>query len=281
VKLVRPASVADAVAALEEPGSIAYAGGIEVLLALRSGALDGKTLVDTKRIAGATGVSGSAAEVRVGPATRHHDIAADPLVRRHLPVLAAACGRLGTVRVRMQGTLGGNLAYGLLHTDPGTAAVLYGGTITLTGPAGQRSVDVDRFWLGRGRVDRLPEEVIVDIRLRPLGPGWVSAHERIAVLHRPPTVIVSLAARVEHGRIREFRIAVGGVGDGPQRLAAVEAALADCDGIDIGVAARDGTADLRPASDLLGSADYKRRAVAALVKRAAERIWSAAGKEAA
>jgi carbon-monoxide dehydrogenase medium subunit len=281
VRLVRPPSVADAVAALTEPGSIAYAGGVEVLLGLRSGAVGGNTLVDTKRIAGAVGVSGSADEVRIGPATRHYDVAADPLVRRHLPLLAAACGRLGTVRVRMQGTIGGNLAHGMPHTDPGTAAVIHGGTITLAGPDGLRSVDIERFWTGPGQVDRQPGEIIVDVRLRSFGPGWVWAHERIVMLHRPPTVIVSLAARVEHGQIRECRIALGGIGDGPCRLPAVEVALTGCRLDDIAAAALDGTAGLRATSDLLGSADYKRCAVAALVRRAAARAWSAAVEEGA
>ncbi len=279
MRLVRPTSVADAVAVLAEPGAIVYAGGIEVMLALRSGAMRGDTLVDTKRIGGAAGVTGGAAEVHIGPATRHHDLAGDPLVRRHLPLLAAACGRVGTTRVRMQGTLGGNLAHGFPHTDPGTAALVYGGTVTLAGPSGSRTVDLGEFWLGLGRVARQPVELIADIALRPHGAGWSIAHERVEVLHRPPTVIISFAARMVGDRIRECRVAAGGIGDRPRRLVAMEGALAGCAAAEIETAVVDGAADLQPVSDLLGSADFKRRAVAGLVRRAAVRVCTAASRE--
>jgi len=221
--LCRPRCIEDAVAALQAGGDgvVAYAGGLEVLFALRAGTLSAHALVDTKHIEGATGVCRDGGEIRVGPATRHHHIATDPIVRAELPLLAAACASLGTTRIRMQGTIGGNLAAGLAPTDPGTAALVHTAVVELVGPSGRRRVPIGN-WYEQSRVDRCPDELVESIRLTPLGPEWATVHDRVEWLHRPPAAIVSVAARVEDGRIVECRIAAGGV---PTRLSAVESAL--------------------------------------------------------
>ena len=277
MKLLRPRTVAEAVAAIaasERP--ILYAGGIEVLMALRSGAIAGDTLIDTKRIDGAVGVCHADALIRIGPATRHHAVAGDPLIRAHLPLLAAACAQLGTTRIRMQGTLGGNFANGHQHTDPGTAAMVYGGHLRLMGAAGVREVALAEFWRGPGVVARTPDELVESIHLRPLPEGWTVVHERVEVLHRPPTAVVSVAAHLIGDQVSSCRIAAGAVARTPMRLPVVEDVIVGCDASCVAAAIADCSALVADAidaeSDALGSASFKVDLVVGLIQRAMSQL---------
>src|SRR5439155_12672217 len=149
--LYRPSTVAEALDCVDDAdpaGSRFYAGGLETVFALRTEALECSRLIDTKRIAGASGVSRENGHVRVGPATTHYAIANDRTVQENLPLLGNACSRLGTLPIRTRGTIGGNFGYGHQHSDPGTAAMLYGGSVNLVSSAGRRIVPIQECWLG-------------------------------------------------------------------------------------------------------------------------------------
>lgn len=285
--LLRPTTVAEALDCVDESdpaGSRFYAGGIETVFGLRMHTLECRRLIDTKRIRGATGVSRANATIRLGPATTHFAIAADATIRAQLPLLGQACTDLGTLPIRTRGTIGGNFAYGHQHTDPGTAATLYGGALTLVSRAGRRVVPVDRFWLGPNAVDCRPGELIASIELTPLGPGWIGVHDRVEDLHRPPTAIVSLAVRLdERAAIAECRLAVGAVPPRPMRLAEIERSL---EGSTLERVREAPSLELeqqleplvQAETDVLGSADFKLALLSGLIRRAADRLSSRVGR---
>src|SRR4051812_23070725 len=137
----RPATVSEALDCVDDAdpaGSRFYAGGVETGFALRTNAIDCRRLIDTKRIEGAASISRTERRVVIGPATTHHTIGLDATIEETLPLLGEACRRLGTLPIRTQGTIGGNFAYGHQHTDPGTAAMLYGGSVNLVSRSGHR-----------------------------------------------------------------------------------------------------------------------------------------------
>jgi aerobic carbon-monoxide dehydrogenase medium subunit len=275
MRLLRPATITDAVHHLtsDRDGALLYAGGVEVALGLRSGGRTCTSLIDTKRIAGSYGISVFGDEVRVGPATTHNMIASNPLIAAELPLLGEACGHLGTVRIRTQGTIGGNFAFAHPHTDPGTAAQLYSGFVDLVSGSGPRSVSIEDFWIAPYTSACGRDEIIESIRLRPLGSGWITVHERLETVHRPPTAIACLAARIADERMLECRIAVGAVPPRPLRLRSLEMSLAgvpvdDIDSV-IAKAIPDVAQDVSAQSDLLGSADFKVAVLTGLIRRAA------------
>ena len=57
---------------------------------------------------------GGTIELVVGALVRHADLARDPLVREHVPMLAHAASTIGHYAIRQRGTIGGSLA----HADP-------------------------------------------------------------------------------------------------------------------------------------------------------------------
>lgn len=277
--LHRPTTVAEALDCIDpsDPaGSRFYAGGIETVFGLRMQTLDCRRLIDTKRIRGAIGVSRADGAIRLGPATTHYAIAGDATVRAELPLLGDACSELGTLPIRTRGTIGGNFGYGHQHTDAGTAATLYGGSLTMVSGAGGRVVPIDRFWLGPNQVDCRPGELIESIEIEPLGPGWIGVHDRVEELHRPPTAIVSLAVRLDGGAtIAECRLAVGAVPPRPLRLREVERSFegSTLEGVrDTATLEQQLERLVLAETDVLGSADFKLALLAGLIRRAADRL---------
>lgn len=283
--LYRPSTVAEAldcVDAADAAGSRFYAGGIETVFGLRMQALECRRLIDTKRIRGAIGVSRENGRIRLGPATTHYAISRDGTIQAALPLLGQACSRLGTLPIRTRGTIGGNFAYGHQHTDPGTAATLYGGSLTLASRAGRRVVPIDRFWVGPYEVACRSGELIESIAITPLGPGWIGVHDRVEELHRPPSAIVSMAVRLDDtGTISDCRLAVGAVPPRPMRLSELERSFegSTLEGVHESRSLEEQIEPLVSAeTDSLGSADFKLALLSGLIRRAAYRLSTRVGR---
>jgi xanthine dehydrogenase YagS FAD-binding subunit len=100
VKLLRPPSAEAAVAALGN-GSVAIAGGTEVVPLLRDGLLDADTLVDVRAVV-PRGVDGTT----IGAGTTLAELEVDPQIP---DALREACRLAASPQLRSMGTIGGNL----------------------------------------------------------------------------------------------------------------------------------------------------------------------------
>ena len=100
MELLRPSSAAEAAAALGN-GSVALAGGTEVVPLMRDGLLRVETLVDVAA-AVPRGVEGT----RIGAATRLAELEVDPQIPQ---ALREACSLAASPQLRSMGTVGGNL----------------------------------------------------------------------------------------------------------------------------------------------------------------------------
>ena len=100
MELLRPSSAAEAAAALGN-GSVALAGGTEVVPLMRDGLLQVETLVDVGA-AVPRGVDGT----RIGAATRLAELEVDPQIPQ---ALREACSLAASPQLRSMSTVGGNL----------------------------------------------------------------------------------------------------------------------------------------------------------------------------
>jgi len=117
-RLHRPATVEEALAAaaVAEGRAVYMAGGLDLVARLRAGErvtdlvfLPG--IAELRRISRVNGL------LRVGACVTHHQFESDSVVATTLPEAAPIWRDLGNVRVRMAGTLGGNLLAGRPHYD--------------------------------------------------------------------------------------------------------------------------------------------------------------------
>ena len=262
LQLLQPTTVDEAAGALRdfaERGKI-YAGGAELLLLMRHGLLQSEILVDVKKIGRLHRIARDDGTLSVGACVNHHTLATNLLIREHAPSFAYAESQVANVRVRNQGTLGGNLCFNDPHSDPGTVLLVHNATVTLGGQRGERHLPLNDFFLDVYETALEPDELMLDVRIPPLPSGMTSAYLRLHRFQRP-TLGVAAAVKMNDGTIAESRLAVGCVGPKAQRLAELETKIRGRsinDARRIFAEQKNYLRDLlRPVDDLLGGADYK------------------------
>ncbi len=107
---MRPASIAEAVAAAAEPGAAYLAGGTNLLDLMKGGITRPNRLVDVSRLPGLDRIErlpdGS---VRIGALVRNADLAHDPDFARSYPAIAESLLSGASAQLRNAATVGGNL----------------------------------------------------------------------------------------------------------------------------------------------------------------------------
>lgn len=262
LQLIQPTTVQEASKALVEYGEKAklYAGGAELLLLLRNGLLDAEVLIDVKKIERLKRLDSSNGALRVGACLTHHELASNSLIRERAPAFAYAESQVANVRVRNQGTLGGNLAFNDPHSDPGTVLLVHNASVTIGNERGERRLALDEFFVDMYATALEAGELLMEIEIPPLPAGMSSAYLRLHRYQRP-TLGVAVAARFTTGVIEEARIAVGCIGPKAQRLTDLEAkvkgaTLRDTKRI-IAEEKKYLRGLLQPVDDLLGGGEYK------------------------
>ncbi len=273
LQLVQPTGVIEASQALAQFGEKAriYAGGAELLLLLRHGLLHSEVLIDVKKIARLRQFVIEGNLLHIGACVTHHALATNRLLREYAPALAYAESQLANVRVRHQGTLGGNLCFNDPHSDPGTVLLMHEATVTAGGQRDDRRMPVEQFLTDMYATDLAADELLLDIQVPSLPAGMNSRYLR---LHRQqrPTLGVAVALKTDRSVIEDIRIAVGCIGPQPSRLRQLERKFKGSDVNDANRILAEETRYLRellrPVDDLLGSAAYKLYMARALIGEA-------------
>jgi CO/xanthine dehydrogenase FAD-binding subunit len=109
--LVRASRVDDAVAAHgvdARPGAAYIAGGIDQVNRMQDGAAPDR-LIDISRVYGLRDIWDKGEVLNIGACVSHYRIETDALVAKLAPDLAACWATIGNIRIRMAGTIGGNV----------------------------------------------------------------------------------------------------------------------------------------------------------------------------
>jgi carbon-monoxide dehydrogenase medium subunit len=270
----QPGTVAEAAAlrARLGEGAALYAGGSELLLAMKEGLGAFEHLIDVKTVDGLRGLDvGEDGALAIGATVTHREIEHAPLVRERFPLLAEMTRQVANVRVRAVGTLGGNLCFAEPHSDPPAALLVHGAAVVLEGPRGARRLPLADFLVGPYETALHPDEVLVRVEVPAPPPGAAGAYLKFGMHERPTVGAAVLLVPDGHGAVAEARVAVGCVGPMPARLAGIEAALggARLEALAAGFPpAAEAGEDLDAVSDLHGSAGYKRAMAGVFVERA-------------
>ena len=107
---IRPATVAEAVAAAAVPGSAYLAAGTNLLDLMKGGVVSPKRLIDVSRLSGLDRIERLPdGGMRIGARVRNADLAYDPTYSRLFPSVAEALLSGASAQLRNAATVGGNL----------------------------------------------------------------------------------------------------------------------------------------------------------------------------
>jgi carbon-monoxide dehydrogenase medium subunit len=256
-----------------------YAGGTELLQAMKHGLLRYRHLIDVKgigdlrRLEIVPGPAGGA--LFIGAAVTHRALETAAGVRHHLPALAAVERRVANVRVRTAGTLGGNLCFADPHSDPATFLGVLDAEVILARAAATRTLPLEAFVLDAYATAREPDEVLVAVTVPVPAARDRIGYQRVQ-FHERPTAAVAVRVTVDAAgeRIERARAVAGCVNPAPVALREAEAALAGVrlDRLDdvLQDAAQAARTAVDPVDDLEGPADYKRHLIGVLLRRAVQ-----------
>lgn len=217
--VVRPRSVAEAVAARAAAGEIRFlAGGTDLLPGLRRGLMQANTLVDLSEVADMRGISVDDKGVRIGAGTTIGELAAHPGIALAYPAVAAAALAIAGPTHRAIGTVGGNLCldtrcryynqsepwrtannfcmklegdtcrvapksdrcYAAYSGDLAPTLMVHGAIAEIAGPAGLRHAPLAEMFADDGMVYLTLAPGELLVAVRmPAAPGWRSGYEKI------------------------------------------------------------------------------------------------------
>ena len=289
-RVLRPRSVVEALAALDEAGARPMAGGTDLLLELqRGGPGPPVTVVDLTTIEGFASIDEADGHFRLSGGVRHNQVVQHTgIIETALP-LAQACLEVGSPQLRNRATIAGNLATASPANDTISALMALGATVEIShlvgGEVESRLVRVADFFTGFRQTVLQSGELITAL----LVPKFESNQRGIWVklgLRRAQAISVVHAGMVltfddthqrnsaPSGKVVRASLAMGSVAPTvvqiPEFNAALEGELLT--DASITAAADAASSAVAPISDGRATADYRIDGISTLIKRALSAI---------
>ncbi len=275
----RAGTVAEAIELRRRYGDEAavYAGGTELLMAMKMGVARWPHLIDVKPIAELRIVDATPAALRVGAAVTHWTLERDATVARAIPALARLEANVANVRVRAAGTIGGNLAFAEPHADPPALLMALGASVVLHGSAGARTLPVAQFVTGMYQTALGADEIVTRIEIPLPAKDVRVSYVKFQILERPSVGVAIAAALTERRFVGAPTVVVGAVDEMPRLVATRQLAGEDpSDTRTRDALAEAARAAVSPVADLAGGVDYKRHLVGVFAGRALASLMEAA-----
>jgi xanthine dehydrogenase small subunit len=265
-----PNSIKDCVALRgAHADSILLGGATDLGVERNLGRSDPELVIGLSKISGLSDVSVTEGQAVLGARATWTQIASarkDPL-----PECREILERFGSPQIRNIGTIGGNLANASPIGDFAPLLLVLGAEIELAGPQGSRRVDIADFQPGYKQTAIGAAELITKVFLPLPAKGAALRVYKVSKRRHFDLAIVNAAMLVarEGGRIVDARIALGGVGVVAQRLPRTESFLR---GKPFALEAFRGAGpplrgEIRPISDVRGSAAFRRQLAANLLSK--------------
>ena len=248
------------------------------LLKLRLGSAG--HLVDIGRVPGLEHVKEDGGYLKIGGRVRESELEHSDLVRRKYAILADTAAVIADPLVRNLATVGGNLAHGDPANDHPATMLAVGATVVATGPKGERTIPIEKFFTGLFETALERDEILTEIRV-PVPPprsggAYVKLERKVGDF-----ATAGAAAQVTLGAGGEcVRVGIGLTNAGLTPIKATDAEKflqgKKPDEATIVEAAKRAAAATDPSPDRRGTVEYKTEMARVLTARALKRAVSRA-----
>jgi CO/xanthine dehydrogenase FAD-binding subunit len=281
-----PLTLSEAVAQLSarKADACVLAGGTDLLPKIGKGGVKPGVLLSLRRVGELRPITFDRERgLTIGATARIGELLAHEAVTSHYPAMVDAAWQTATVQIRNMATLGGNICNARPCADNVPTLVARGARVELLSVRGSRTLDLEDVILAPGQTAIEPDELLVRIHVPPPPAHSGASYQSLSARSRVDLTSVSVAVHLvlADDTIREARIVLGAVAPKPLRARKAEALLAGQAPTEALVAAAGeaAAAEARPITDIRASAEWRRRMVAVLTRRAiAEAIRRAGGK---
>ena len=277
-----PASAEEAARALAAGGDTArpLSGGTDLLVQLRAGRLKPGLIVDLKKIPGAIGIREEAGGFVIGAATSGAVLGEHAGLVRTWPGVVEATNLIGSTQIQGRASMAGNLCNASPAADSVPAVVAAGGTVTIAGPTGTRTVAAETVVTAPGRTSLAKGEFIVSFHLPAITGKTSDAYLRFIPRTEMDIAVVGCGVSVTvdaSGTITAAKISLGAVA--PTQVPVDAACIIGTKLDDAALAKLDAAAQAmcNPIDDKRGTIEFRTKVAAVLAKRAAQIAYKRAG----
>ncbi len=271
LELFRPSTI-DGVFEFIKEGARVMAGGTDLLLwASQQG--QPRRLVWIGNVGSLHGFTVDGERLHIGACVTQGELIRCAAFCRAAPAVADGVQFVGSVQLRNQATLLGNVCSASPAGDTLPALLVHEAQVEIAGAPGQiRHLSLDSFLLGPGKTMLAPGELVSGVSLCGLQANEMSAYRRHTERQALDLACASVAARLafetDGYTVAGARLALGAVG--PTALVAIEAAESlvgrPITGETKSNCATIAAETCKPISDFRASADYRRQLVKVLVE---------------
>jgi CO/xanthine dehydrogenase FAD-binding subunit len=256
--LLEPRSLSDALKMLRDEGPLVpMAGCTDLYVSLNFGTLRPARFLNLWKLDALRGIEARGTALRIGALATYTDIITSPVIRRRLPMLAAAAKEVGGVQIQNRGTLGGNVANASPAGDTLPVLLAADAVVVLRSAAGTRRIPMSSFYTGYRQTVARADELIVAFEVPAVrGRQW---------FRKVGTRAAQAIAKIVVAGVRDKapRLAMGSVAPVPLRLAKTEQALAS--GTSLAEAQEILQREIAPIDDVRSTAEYRRQVAANLL----------------
>jgi carbon-monoxide dehydrogenase medium subunit len=274
---LKPATLAEALDVLDESRHVrcvAYAGGTDVIPRLKARLIrPPEVLVDLKGIRELDFISYDDHHgLKIGALATISSVIANESIRAKYPALLQGAESIAATHIQNRATLSGNLCSAVPSADSAPGLLCLGAKVVCLSKGGERTVELDQFFLGPNATSLRPGEIVKEIQVPPVIAGTRGAYLKLSPRSRMDLAVVGVAAVVwkERGTFGDVRIGLGAVAPTPMRAVKAERRLRG-EAISeeaILEASTLAARECEPIDDHRASAAYRRMMVEVLVKRA-------------
>lgn len=275
LKYFAPESIKEAISLLSQYGekSRIIAGGTDLMVQMKNKVALPDFLISIGNICDLEYINYDETNgLRIGALTTMGSIESSSLIQSKFSILAQAASHLGTPAIRNRATIGGNLCNAAPSAESAPALIVLGARVKITGAGGEKSIAIGDLFTGPGLTIVKHGQILTEIQVP--NPPLHSRGVYIKQTRRQGAdlAVVGVAALVtmEGDILRDIKIALGAVAPTPIRARKAEEILK---GKKLGdrlleEASRAASNESRPIDDTRSSAEYRRKLVATMVKRA-------------
>ncbi len=279
IKFLEPSDFSEAVTLLTQYGDDAkiIAGGTSVVLMLQQRLIAPTVLVSLGRVPDHGFIHLGDDGLHIGALTNLRDLERSGTVQSFCPALAHTFRVVANVRVRNQGTIGGNLSAADYAADPPAMLTVLDARVRVLGPEKRREISLSEFFLGFYTTTLEPNEILTEVIIPKLRSSARAAYHKftsISAEGRPCVAVGAVADFDADDKCRDLRVAVGAAVETPQRVREAEGMALGHTLTDelVAAIAEEYARTLDPLTDVRGSAWYRREMIRVFVKRALEEV---------
>lgn len=164
-------------------------------------------------------------ELVIGAYATMTEIAEHPDVIRYYPALMDAASDVGSLQIRNNGTIGGNIGNASPAGDLIPVLYLYGAVVEIMGPEGARKAGIDEVLVRPGRTSLAYNEAITRIFLPK--PDFISSFVKLGARKKVTIarIDIALGAKMDGDHVEQIRFYAGAIAPKPVRVTAAEGYL--------------------------------------------------------